>query len=293
MNKKMNNFFKKATSAALAGAMVLSMGMPTKAATGDVNFTVYDTEFSVPIEAGKSVTLKVGPANSHYSYTGFDSASDAVNKMKYSYNTGEEKIESVKVTSEATGSTYASVLTVKAKNDNNYGPTSIHTYNTDTNAYVDLTVYREALSTKAAVTIASEEAVDLTEGVMYEYGATLEVKAADADTTDNPFKGSKGTAQSYPTAADALHSLAVANGLTLKQYNGYTQAITDSYGTKLEEYVAEGNIAYGWNYCVIRNGEKVAAGDVVSASVLEVKNGDAVYWAFGTMEMAKDYFDAL
>lgn len=77
MNKKMNNFFKKATSVALAGAMVLSMGMPTKAATGDVNFTVYDTEFSVPIEAGKSVTLKVGPANSHYSYTGFDSASDA------------------------------------------------------------------------------------------------------------------------------------------------------------------------------------------------------------------------
>ena len=211
MNKKMNNFFKKATSVALAGAMVLSMGMPAKAATGDVNFTVYDTEFSVPIEAGKSVTLKVGPANSYYSYTGFDSASDAVSKMQYGYNTGEDKIDSVEVTSEATGSTYASVLTVKAKNDNNYGPTSIHTYNTDTNAYVDLTVYREALSTKAAVTIASEEAVDLTEGVMYEYGATLEVKAADADTTDNPFKGSKGTAQSYPTAADALHILAVAN----------------------------------------------------------------------------------
>ena len=138
-SKNIKNLLKKVTSVTLAGALVLSMGIPAKAATSDVQFTVYDTEFSVPIEAGKSVTLKVGPANSYYSYTGFDSASDAVNKMKYGYNTGEDKIESVKVTSEATGSTYASVLTVKAKADDAYGPTSIHTYNTDTSAYVDLT----------------------------------------------------------------------------------------------------------------------------------------------------------
>ena len=50
---------------------------------------------------------------------------------------------------------------------------------------------------------------------------------------------------------------------------------------------------YGWNYCVIRNGEKVAEGDIVSASVLEVKNTDKVYWAFGTSKQAEEYFDML
>ena len=47
---------------------------------------------------------------------------------------------------------------------------------------------------------------------------------------------------------------------------------------------------YGWNYCVVRDGAKVTEGDVVSASVLEVEKGDSVYWAFGTMAQANEYF---
>ena len=32
---------------------------------------------------------------------------------------------------------------------------------------------------------------------------------------------------------------------------------------------------------------------MVSASVLEVKDKDSVYWAFGTMDQANQYFDEL
>lgn len=124
----------------MAGALTLSMALPVGAATNDPNFTTYNTAFSVPFESGEAVTLKVGPANSHYSYSGFDTASDAVNKLGYSFNAGADKIASVKVESEQTGDTYASKLTVTGAS-NEYGPASIHAYNKDnSNAYVDLTV---------------------------------------------------------------------------------------------------------------------------------------------------------
>lgn len=41
---------------------------------------------------------------------------------------------------------------------------------------------------------------------------------------------------------------------------------------------------------VYRNGVKVSDGDILSASVLEVKPGDNVYWAFGTYDQAAAYF---
>lgn len=86
----------------MAGALTLSMALPVGAATNDPNFTTYKTAFSVPIELGQDVTLKVGPANSYYSYTGFDTVSDAVTKLGYSFNAGANKIASVKIGSEQT-----------------------------------------------------------------------------------------------------------------------------------------------------------------------------------------------
>ena len=157
MTKK--NLFKKIASVAMAGALTLSMALPVGAATNDPNFTTYNTAFSVPIESGETVTLKVGPANSYYSYSGFDTASDAVNKLGYSFNAGADKIASVKVESEQTGDTYASKLTVTGAS-NEYGPASIHTYNKDnSNAYVDLTVYAESKTDVADATGVTQEQI--------------------------------------------------------------------------------------------------------------------------------------
>ena len=156
-----------------------------------------------------------------------------------------------------------------------------------------MTVYVEADTVQDDVTVASVEAVDLRDGsTTYEYAEDLNVEAASKETK-NPFNASVGSAQSYPTAGDALYSLAEANSLSFVQDGGYVQAITDSAGKVLSWYTTSDWSYYGWNYCVVRDGAQVSEGDIVSAAVLEVEEGDSVYWAFGTQEQAEDYFNAL
>ena len=87
MTKK--NLFKKIASVALAGALTLSMALPVGAATEDPNLVVEpNTKYSTQIEAGKSVTLGLMPANAYYQRTGFDSKDDAANALK---------VESIKI----------------------------------------------------------------------------------------------------------------------------------------------------------------------------------------------------
>ena len=110
-------------------------------------------------------------------------------------------------------------------------------------------------------------------------------------TTENPYYNAEGSAQSYPTVGDALYSMVKANGTSFTQNGGYVDSITTSDGTKIAAYSSEDWTSYyGWNYCVYRNGVKVSDGDILSASVLEVKPGDNVYWAFGTYDQAAAYF---
>ena len=287
----------------MAGALTLSMALPVGAATNDPNFTTYNTAFSVPFESGKAVTLKVGPANSHYSYSGFDTASDAVNKLGYSFNAGADKIASVKVESEQTGDTYASKLTVTGAS-NEYGPASIHAYNKDNSkAYVDLTVYAESKTDVADATGVTVELVDLHDNTgMYDYATNLTVAKAEGNTA-NPYSKScvgdtlaSGCAQTYPTAGDALYSLMETNGvISFTQANGYVQTVSDVNGNKLEGYTNEDwTVYYGWQYCVIHgNGadaDFVQGSSVMSASVVPVENGDKVVWAFGTEKEANEYF---
>ena len=130
------------------------------------------------------------------------------------------------------------------------------------------------------------------DNVIAEDAQNLTVSAASKEA-DNPFKGSEGCAQSYATAGDALYSLAEANSMSFEQNGGYVQSITDEAENTLEAYTTEDWNYYGWNYCVVRDGEKVSEGDIVSASVLEVEDGDSVYWAFGTYQQAADYFSTL
>ena len=297
------NLFKKIASVAMAGALTLSMALPVGAATNDPNFTTYNTAFSVLIAPGQDVTLKVGPANSYYSYTGFDTASDAVTKLGYSFNAGANKIASVKIGSEQTNGTYASTLTVTGAS-NGYGPTSIHTYNKDNpNAYVDLTVYAESDTDVAAATGVTVELADLhNDTYMYDYATNLTVEKADGNDK-NPYskacvgeKNAAGCAQSYPTAGDALYSLMETNNMiSFTQKEGYIKEISDTNGNTLSGYTSsDWTTYYGWYYCVIdgngADADFVEGSSVMSASVVPVESGDKVVWAFGTEDEANDYF---
>lgn len=287
---------KKVVSVLLAGVTTLSMAMPVLAANGDPNLVVTpDTLYSTPIEANSSVTLGLMPADAHYQRTGFDSADAAANGLEVSkINLGADKISTdFTYGSKTVNGLYAGTVTVKGKKGQ-YGPASLHIVNKNNpSAGIDMTVYVEADTVQDDVTVASVEAVDLTDGGdTYEYAGDLNVEAAKKETK-NPFNASVGSAQSYPTAGDALYSLAEANSLSFVQDKGYVQSITDSTGKVLSWYTTEDWTYYGWNYCVVRNGAQVSEGDIVSAAVLEVEEGDSVYWAFGTQEQAEDYFNAL
>lgn len=287
---------KKVVSVVLAGVTTLSMAMPVLAANGDPNLVVTpDTQYSTPITSGSSVTLGLMPANAYYQRTGFDSEDAAANGLEVSkINLGEDKISTdFTYGSKTVNGLYAGTVTVKGKKGQ-YGPASLHIVNkNNTSAGIDMTVYVEAEETQAPVTVGKVEAIDLTSSKLMDQTAKNVSVAAAKTEKNNPFNGSEGAAQSYPTAGDALYSLAEANQMSFEQNGGYVQSVTDVDENTLEAYTTEDWTYYGWNYCVVRNGEKVAAGNIVSASVLEVEKGDDVYWAFGTMDQATKYFNNL
>lgn len=290
------NLFKKTTSVVLAGVTTLSMAMPVLAANGDPNLVVTpDTLYSTPIEANSSVTLGLMPANAYYQRTGFDSEAAAKSGLKVdSINAGKGKIiENYAYGAKETADGWAGTVTITGA-AGQYGPASLHIVNTNnTSAGIDMTVYVEAEETQKDVTVSNVEVKDLSgNNVIAEDEQNLTVSAASKEA-DNPFKGSEGCAQSYATAGDALYSLAEANNMSFEQNGGYVQSITDEAENTLEAYTTEDWNYSGWNYCVVRDGEKVSEGDIVSASVLEVKDGDSVYWAFGTYQQAADYFSTL
>lgn len=292
------NLFKKTTSVVLAGVTTLSMAMPVLAANGDPNLVVTpDTQYSTPIEANSSVTLGLMPANAYYQRTGFDSADAAANGLEVSkINLGADKISSVfTYGSKTVDGLYAGTVTVKGKKGQ-YGPASLHIVNkNNTSAGIDMTVYVEAAETQKDVKVAEVQVTDVsnnTAQVIDEGAENLDVAAAKTEIA-NPFNGSEGAAQSYPTAGDALYSLAEANQMNFAQKGGYVESVTDNKGNTLKGYTNENWTYYGWNYCVVRGKKKVAEGDILSAAVLEVKDGDSVYWAFGTMDQANQYFDDL
>lgn len=288
---------KKVVSVLLAGVITLSMAMPVLAANGDPNLVVTpDTLYSTPITSGSSVTLGLMPADVHYQRTGFDSeaaAKDGLNVAKVNF--GGDKLTGIYEygAKQTDGGAWAGTVKVTGA-AGQHGPASLHIVNKNNpSAGIDMTVYVEADTVQDDVTVASVEAVDLREGsTTYEYAEDLNVEAASKETK-NPFNNDIGSAQSYPTAGDALYSLAEANSLSFVQDGGYVQAITDSAGKELSWYTTSDWSYYGWNYCVVRDGEKVSEGDIVSAAVLEVEDGDSVYWAFGTQKLAEDYFDSL
>lgn len=301
MNKYTRNLFKKVASVALAGAMTLSMAMPVAAANDDPNLVVEaNTKYSTPIKAGSKVTLGLMPANEYYQRTGFDSELDATNGLEVTGVTvGEDKLTGLytygfMATTDYDGdATWAGTVEVQGADDK-YGPASLHIVNKNNkNAGIDMTVYVEAAETQKPVEVSKVTAVDVSgTGIVNVTTNNLSVAAATTKTS-NPFNGAEGSAQSYPTAGDALYSLVEANNMSFTQNGGYVQSVTNSNGKKLEAYTTEDWTYYGWNYCVIRNGAKVAEGDIVSASVLEVEKGDSVYWAFGTMNQANAYFKTI
>lgn len=292
------NLFKKIASVAMAGALTLSMALPVSAATDDPNLVVEaNTKYSTQIEAEKSVTLALMPGDDFYQRSGFDSKEDAETGLEVkSVTFGSDKLTGdyeygyMETTDYNGDETFAGTVKVTGAKGA-YGPASLHIINThNEDAAIDMTVYVEADKTQDAVKVSKVSVRDVSgKNAINVTSNNLSVAAATT-TTGNPFYNAEGSAQSYPTVGDALYSMVQANGMSFTQNGGYVNSITNSKGNKIEAYSDANWNYYGWNYCVYRNGEKVAAGDILSASVLETEAGDNVYWAFGTYAQATAYF---
>ena len=251
---------KKVVSVLLAGVTTLTMAMPVLAANDDPNLVVTpDTQYSTPIEANSSVTLGLMPADAHYQRTGFDSeaaAKDGLNVAKVNF--GADKISSVfTYGSKTVDGLYAGTVTVKGEKGQ-YGPASLHIVNkNNTSAGIDMTVYVEAAETQKDVTVSKVQVKDLRDDALISVEKqNLNVEAAKKET-NNPFNGSEGAAQSYPTAGDALYSLAEANQMSFEQNGGYVQSVTDADDNILEAYtglIMDGIIAL---FAMVRKYQKV------------------------------------
>ncbi len=288
---------KKLLALGTVAVMMAGMCVPAMAASNDPNMTVINnTPYSSSVEEGGSVTISVAPANSYYMASGFDDADDAANGVNYSFNAGGDLIDSISTSASWDDDldVWGTALNIEVK-DGVYGVASLHITNAyNSSAYIDMTLYIEPETVVSAATNVDVEVVDLRDvnPAMYEYRAGLDVEAAVLNA-GNPFNGDTASAQKYPTAGDALYSLMDDGTISFVQAGGYVSSITDSTGNTVTEYTTADWTYYGWNYCVVRDGVRVAEGDIVSASVLPVQNNDDVYWAFGTWADAQAYFDML
>lgn len=295
---------KRIISTMLALTVVASMSIPTFAANTDPNLIVVDnTQYSTEITGGGTAVLKLAPANASYSLTGFDSLEAAESGLNFSYNVGGDKVASVTkggTTFVQDGTTYyAGTLTVKGKSAADYGPASIHVTNEyNPSAYIDMTVYVEADEAQPEVGNISVEVVDVRDSDnpqfsgLYNYTEGLTVEPA-VDTPNSAFYQKRACAQTYATVADALNMVAsdivVGDGY-ITEFTSYDM-ISDTNVT-LGLYSDE-NDYYNWQYCVVRDGEKLDDSKWLGAGVMPLEAGDVVYWAFGTEQQANEYFDAL
>lgn len=280
---------KKLSALVLALVMALSLCVNAGAATSDSNFTKSDASaWSTAVTAGSSVTLKVGPADASYYYTGFTSEADAeaitvtanCNSDKFTYT-----VDGVTDTNHYDEACYAAAITI-APVSGFTGPISIHCVPANPSSawtYVDMTVYVEPADA-TTVSNVQVEITDLTdEEQTIDDDTVLATLSASGQQSGTPFTDG-GCAQKYPTAASALFALMGTN--TIVQSGGYISSIdgiSDNWTT-----------GEGWSYCVIHNVNGIYTQDsvasVVSASVMPVQSGDIVLWAYGTYTATAEHF---
>lgn len=303
-SKNIKNLLKSVASVTLAGALVLSMGIPAKASTSDILYMTKATnagsDWTKTVNAGGEATFYVGPAvlNSYgyYDYTGFDKPEDATAGVTWTdaYNT--DKISStVKGTEKVADNNFASKYKVTVADNATAGPIRVHGQRTghdNKENGCDFVVVVEGNTARSASNI-SVEIYDMMSSEIGDAKSGYTVSAAQSNS-GNLFYNDANAAQSYATPANVMDNLLAdstvvavdagygyVNSITVP---GYTDPLAGGYNTATKEY-------FGWWYGVINSdGAYDANSKVISAAAYDLHNGDTVVWIYGYEADADAYF---
>lgn len=296
-NKTSKNLFKKLVSLVLTMVMVLAMSTTTFATTSDTILSKPDGNnylWNASVNPGGEATFYVGPANSSYSFTGFDNATDAAKEITWTVSYGESKVKKCTTgTAEISGHGYASTCTVDIAANATSGVVLVEAKRgTQT---CDFYVVVEDTTKNIAAKNISVEMYDFYTGNSYfAVDGPMTVQAANGNTSSK-FHGDPSAAQYYATAADTLDNMIEDNAIAnIDASYGYISGISmyDDNGnaTKMLEGGYSEAGYYGWMYGVIRDGKYVEESLNLSAAVFDLQDGDTVLWVYGYQSDAVEYF---
>lgn len=304
-SKNIKNLLKRVASVTLAGALVLSMGIPAKASTSDNMYmtkaTNTDSAWTETVAPGGTATFYVGPAKlnayGYYDYTGFDKDTDAAAEVTWTQKYNTSKISSATTgTAKITEGNYASTYTVNVAENATAGPIRVHAQRVGTTTKengCDFVVVVEGDTVRSASNV-SVEIYDLMNDTIASVTGGYTVVAAQANA-NNLFYNDANAAQTYATPANVMDNL-LANS-TVESVGvgyGYVNSITFPGGEAMEGGVNTATKEYyGWQYGVIgSNGVYDANCKAISASAYDLHDGDTVVWIYGYEADADDYFAA-
>ncbi|MBC5659021.1 hypothetical protein H8S44_04455 [Anaerosacchariphilus sp. NSJ-68] len=307
-SKNIKNLLKRVASVTLAGALVLSTGIPAKASTSDNMYmtkaTNTDSAWTETVAPGGTATFYVGPAKlnayGYYDYTGFDKDTDAAAEVTWTKEYNTSKISSTTAgTAKIAEGNYASTYTVNVAENATAGPIRVHAQRkgkTNIENGCDFVVVVEG-STNTQATGINVEAYDLFTGNDYTaFGNDYTVESANANL-NALFHNNANAAQSYATAANTIDNM-LADGTIADatESYGYVDAISLNDGNGGATGLLAGGKTeagyYGWQYGVIRDEKYVASSAVISASAFDLKDGDTVIWVYGLQSTATEFFGA-
>ncbi len=302
-SKNIKNLLKRVVSVTLAGALVLSTGIPAKAATSDnlymTKATNADSDWTKTVQPGGEAVFYVGPAvlnaYGYYGYTGFDSASDAADGVTWTNAYNTDKISSTSAgTEKIADGNYASAYTVTVADDATAGPIRVHAQRTGTTTTengCDFVVVVEGDTNRSASNV-SVEIYDFMDYEIADAKSGYIVTAAQADA-NNLFYNDENAAQTYATPANVMDNLLADSTVEAVGVGyGYVNSITLPGGSVKEGGINTAtNEYYGWQYGVIgSDGVYDANCKAISASAYDLHDGDTVVWIYGYEADADAYF---
>lgn len=274
-------FGRKLAAIGLTLSMVFSMGAMAFASDTDPNMTNYQTPFTTVVNEadlaasggqGIDVTLKAGPADSAWAFTGF-STSETAGKVNWSVVGGSDSgVHFISSTVKQIGANqYVSSAKIHVDGNAAFGSASILAKRADNNAFVNFTVLVNPTDLQTEPVPASFE--------IYGQGASAALLASGSGSVS---AGNYISDRNFVTAADSLMTM-----LTNKVVASYSAPYGFVQSFTIGDKVYAPSYPDGWQYRIYRltsgnTYKPVEISSVLGIDDINLQKGDIVQWRMGS-----------